>query len=83
MPCCPRCAFGSQWSDLIDKGDRQAAWLVVLLRRRGGPDDVRRIRSLEFDYEGARDMVRHLDDQVRLKEISRQNKPPRAVNATA
>lgn len=75
MPCCPSCAFGPYYSGLCDKAERQAAWLVVLLRRRGGPDDERRIRFLTTEYSEATKMVRHLDELAQRKETSRRTTP--------
>jgi hypothetical protein len=75
MSCCPSCAFGPYYSSLCDKSERQAAWLVVLLRRRRGPDDERRIRFLTTEYSEATKMVRHLDALAQRKETSKANAP--------
>ena len=50
--CCPGCMFGKDYSDACAKADRQAAWLVVLLSRRGRHGDAERINSLVFDHAG-------------------------------
>lgn len=59
-PCCPGCAFGTAWREKVEKAERQAAWLVVLLHRRLGPSDARRIAQLSSDYPEARNMARRL-----------------------
>ena len=41
MPCCPSCAFGQDYSDVADQVERTRGWLVVLLLRRGRPEDLR------------------------------------------
>jgi len=48
-PCCPGCMFGAEYSDAADKCERTRRWLIVLLQRRGLPDDLTRVRSLEMD----------------------------------
>ena len=32
--CCPGCMFGSQWQEVVDKLERQDAWLKILLEKR-------------------------------------------------
>jgi len=75
MPCCPSCAFGARYSSLCDKAERQAAWLVNLLRRRGSPNDERRISQLTCDYKEAKRMVEHLAELDQRKKMSRRTSP--------
>jgi len=39
LPCCPACAYPDRWTPIWDQRDRTAAWLCVLLRKRGAPGD--------------------------------------------
>lgn len=74
LPCCPGCAFGHEYTELADKVERQAAWLVVLLHRRSKPEDPKRIRQLTNEYHQAHVMEQHLEELRRKKELSKMNK---------
>lgn len=54
LPCCPSCAFGGRFSTRCEKWERQAAWLVVLLRKRGAPGDAELVGRLLANMSGAR-----------------------------
>lgn len=38
--CCRACKYGHEYVTLSDKHDRQAAWLRILLAKRGRPEDL-------------------------------------------
>ena len=38
--CCPSCALGRPYTELVAKNERAALWLAILLKRRGRPEDL-------------------------------------------
>ncbi len=49
MPCCPGCAFGFEYTEATEQCIRTRRWLVVLLGKRGRPEDLDEIRRLNVD----------------------------------
>lgn len=49
MPCCPSCAFGEAYKAAADQCDRTRRWLIILLRKRGRPEDLAEVQRLELD----------------------------------
>jgi len=45
--CCPSCRFGHTYNGLADKLERAAAWLVILLRKRGSDRDLADVKRIE------------------------------------
>lgn len=48
-PCCPACMFGAEYTKAADKCDRTRRWLIVLLGKRGRPEDLAEIARLKAD----------------------------------
>lgn len=47
--CCTSCKFGAAYSVACDQAERTRGWLIVLLDRRGRPEDQQTIRRLKMD----------------------------------
>jgi hypothetical protein len=45
--CCPSCMCGRAYNEVLDKQQRRADWLVILLRKRGTVDDLDLARAVE------------------------------------
>ncbi len=48
-PCCPGCMFGDEYTRAADQCTRTRRWLIVLLTKRGRPEDLREAQRLELD----------------------------------
>jgi hypothetical protein len=45
--CCPGCFYGVEWRTICDKQSRAREWLVILLNKRGSPDDLDQARAIQ------------------------------------
>jgi len=46
--CCPSCAAGPEWHQMVDEQDRREKWLCVLLRKRGAWYDLKLVQAIEM-----------------------------------